>query len=255
MVKLFRVVLLLFVFVFVAFYTKLQRLESTAWIESLPVYIYPINASGDQAINQYIETLETTHFEGVERFFEEQWQQFHDVDYRPIAITLQPPITSSPPTPSAGSGVLASVYWSLKLRWWSWQNSMDGERNTVHLYVIYHSTEKQRLAHSLGLQKGLIGVVNAYGHDDYHDTNQVVMAHEILHTVGASDKYDMSTGQPIFPEGFASPALEYEQTKAEIMAGKIPVSETSSRMAGSLRQCVLNEKTAREIGWINDLGQ
>ena len=47
-----------------------------------------------------------------------------------------------------------------------------------------------QLAHSLGLQKGLIGVVNAFASSSQAAENNVVIAHELLHTVGATDKYD-----------------------------------------------------------------
>ncbi|MEO1897775.1 MAG: hypothetical protein ABGX36_08190 [Cycloclasticus sp.] len=106
------------------------------------------------------------------------------------------------------------------------------------------------MAHSLGLQKGLIGVVNAYAAEGYRATNNIVIAHELMHTVGASDKYDLSTGQPIYPYGFAKPDNHYEQTKAEIMAGRVPLNERESVMPKSLRYSIIGNKTAREIAWV-----
>ena len=32
--------------------------------------------------------------------------------------------------------------------------------------------------------------------------NSIVITHELLHTVGASDKYDLRTGSPLFPSGY-----------------------------------------------------
>jgi len=129
---------------------------------------------------------------------------------------------------------------------------MDGDKSTVNIFVRYHQPKvDQRLAHSLGLQKGLIGVVNAYAEEKYQAQNNIVIAHELLHTVGASDKYDLNTGQPVYPEGFANPSLEYAQSSAEIMAGKIPMSNIKSVMPESLRGCMIGEKTAIEIGWLN----
>ena len=79
----------------------------------------------------------------------------------------------------------------------------------------------------------------------------MIIAHELLHTVGASDKYDTS-GEPIYPDGYAEPDLQplYPQTHAELMGGRIPLSEYNSQMPNYLATVVVGESTAREINWI-----
>ena len=73
----------------------------------------------------------------------------------------------------------------------------------------------------------------------------------LLHAFGASDKYDLATGQPIYPLGYAFPDQQplFPQTKAELMAGHIPLSQTTSKMPESLNQTLINEITAIELGW------
>jgi hypothetical protein len=80
-----------------------------------------------------------------------------------------------------------------------------------------------------------------------------VIAHEILHTLGASDKYDMATQQPIFPDGYANPDRlpPYPQQSAEIMGSRIPQSKTESAMPPNLNYTVIGQKTANEIKWVN----
>jgi len=120
------------------------------------------------------------------------------------------------------------------------------------MFVVYYDPKThQRLAHSLGLQKGLIGVVNAFASPAQASRNNVVIAHEFMHTVGATDKYDPSNNQPVFPEGFAEPDRKpvYPQQRAEIMAGRIPVASNSAIMPRSLAACVVGPKTAQEIRW------
>jgi hypothetical protein len=75
--------------------------------------------------------------------------------------------------------------------------------------------------------------------------------HELLHSFGASDKYDLSTGQPAYPIGYAYPTQQplFPQAKAELMAGHIPLSQQKSRMPDSLKQTLINEITAIELGW------
>lgn len=54
--------------------------------------------------------------------------------------------------------------------------------------------------------------------------NDTVMLHELLHTLGAMDKYDMRTNEPLYPDGYAELDLQprLPQHKAEVMAGRIP---------------------------------
>jgi hypothetical protein len=121
------------------------------------------------------------------------------------------------------------------------------------MFVIYHDPARvSRVAHSLGLQKGLIGVVNAFASDDQAAQNNIVITHELLHTVGATDKYDLATNEPSHPDGYAEPNKDplLPQTFAEIMAGRIPSSAAQSEMPSSLDKVLVGTKTAREINWL-----
>ena len=82
-------------------------------------------------------------------------------------------------------------------------------------------------------------------------SNNIVIAHELLHTVGATDKYDLATEMPLYPAGFADPARTplYPQDDAEIMAGRRALSAQEAEMPASLRNVVVGPATAREIHW------
>jgi hypothetical protein len=65
--------------------------------------------------------------------------------------------------------------------------------------VLYHDPALTPIVpHSLGLTKGLIGVVYAFASPEMNGANNVVIAHELLHTVGATDKYDFAADAPHF---------------------------------------------------------
>ena len=83
------------------------------------------------------------------------------------------------------------------------------------------------------------------------DENKIVIAHELLHTVGATDKYDPATNQPLFPDGYGDPAQDptYPQKAAEIMGGRIAVSKSEASMPAGLHEALVGDTTAREIGW------
>ena len=86
-------------------------------------------------------------------------------------------------------------------------------------------------------------------------TSLVVFTHELLHVLGATDKYVLSTGDPIFPQGFADPDQRplFPQKRAEIMGGAIPISTVSFSMPDSLEECKIGRLTAEEIGFFGKL--
>ena len=95
---------------------------------------------------------------------------------------------------------------------------------------------RAELPHSVGLRKLLLGVAHVFANRRQQPVNNVVIAHELMHTLGATDKYDPANNLPIFPQGFAEPDREplYPQRFAEIMGGRIPISAATRRdSAGS----------------------
>ncbi|MEM8984253.1 MAG: hypothetical protein AAGC71_14565, partial [Pseudomonadota bacterium] len=78
----------------------------------------------------------------------------------------------------------------------------------------------------------------------------VILAHEVMHTLGASDKYDPRTNLPVFPHGFAEPERKplLPQRRAELMGGRIPIDETTATIPRSLQSVVIGPASALEIG-------
>ena len=125
------------------------------------------------------------------------------------------------------------------------------DEGDVELFVSYYDTETtQSLRHSVGLQGGLIGIINAFADDAYRGSNNVVITHELMHTLGARDKYG-ADNLPVFPEGYAGPfqTPRYPQIAAEIMGGRIALSPLKMKMPGSLSEVVIGAYTAVEINW------
>jgi hypothetical protein len=58
---------------------------------------------------------------------------------------------------------------------------------------------------------------------------------------------------PIYPDGYAAPAAQplLPQKKAELMAGRIAISQASAEIPQSLRDVLVGSVTAEEIGWLN----
>jgi hypothetical protein len=254
--KIIRILILLAVFAGVAFYGKNQKLKSRSWTEPLSVVIYRINGDNNsQAVNDYIHELDDGVFEPIDRFFQQQSEKYKLIAKQPTQTRMGAVLSALPPAaPLPEEGYAAIIWWGLKFRYWTYKNTPDPDSNMrrIRVFVLYHEAIPGRsLQHSLGLDKGLTAVVHAFASIDQDQQNNIVIAHELLHTVGATDKYD-ADNNALFPIGYADPDQSplYPQAKAEIMVGRIPLSAGSVRMAASLDECVIGEQTAKEINWL-----
>jgi hypothetical protein len=252
--KILRISVLLLVLVVVAAGAWLDRKGSTSWKEPLWVGIYPISADGSPAADRYIATLTEATFADIETFFEREGPRFKPDLSHPIHMVLYPRSSELPPGLSPAPSRLSVILWSLKLRWFaSHASAVPGRAPPrVRLFVLYHDPQSlSAVPDSHGMQKGLIGVIHAFADKSMARTNNVVIAHELLHTLGATDKYVDGTGQPRDPDGLADPDQKplYPQARAEIMAGRRALSETDAEIPDSLRDVVVGPQTAQEIHW------
>ena len=248
-----RIAVLLVILLFVALNTYFDRVYSTDWNIPLRIAAFPINADGSAVTASYISQQPADAFERIETFFELEAKQYGLQMERPIRLTLAPQLSEAPPQLDPGGGAFSAMLWSLHIRYWAWRvDAPPGPAPDIKLFVLYHDPAiLSELPHSLGLQKGLLGVVHVFADASMKGSNDTVIAHELLHTLGATDKYDFANNQPIHPDGFAEPdrAPLYPQSFAELMAGRIPISSTEAETPESLRQVLIGTKTAREIGW------
>jgi hypothetical protein len=254
MARILRIGLLLFVLLAVAQGAWIARARTTDWKEPLRVVVYPINGDRSPAADSYINSLPRDGFEPLVAFMRAQARQYGLPLAAPVEVYLAPRVDSMPPEPPQQGNRASVIWWSLQLRFWAWRNDgYSGPKAHVRMFVKYFAPlPNARLAHSVGIRQGLIGVVNAFASADMEGGNQVVIAHELLHTFGATDKYDPATNQPLFPDGYAEPGAnpQLPQSRAEIMAGRIPISATRAEMPRGLDETVIGAATAREISWV-----
>ncbi|HZO23224.1 MAG TPA: hypothetical protein VFB37_12050 [Steroidobacteraceae bacterium] len=254
--RIIRTALLLLVLIWAAAHTWLDRFESTRWHDPLWVGIFPVNADGSTISQQYIDALTSREYADIEAFFVREAQRYGKAVTPPVHMVLYPQSRQTPPVLERNAGPVSTAWWSLKLRWYAFRAADTGGRPPprIRLFVLYHDpTTLQTVADSHGLQKGLLGVVHVFALRPMAGSNSIVIAHELLHTLGATDKYDLRTGMPDYPSGFAEPDRRplYPQPLAEIMAGRQALSASRSEMPGSLRDVVVGPATAREIRWTN----
>jgi hypothetical protein len=248
-----RILFLLLILLIVGLNTYFDRVYSTDWNIPLRVTIYPINGDGSAQVDQYIAGLKSDRFNALETFFENEARHYGLAMARPIRFTAAPPLRDRPPKLDRHSNVLSIMGWSLRMRFWAWRTpELPGPAPDVKLFVVYHDPSlTPTVAHSVGMQKGLYAVVNVFADKRMAGSNDVITAHELLHTIGAIDKYDVRNSQPIYPVGYAEPDKKplLPQSAAELMGGRIPLTDSESDTPESLRQVVVGPLTAGEIGW------
>jgi hypothetical protein len=256
MFRYIRIAILLTILLIVAGNQFLTGSRFSSWDRPLWVSIYPILADSDSNTRRYAESLRTDSFQDIGDFIKREAERHGRQLEQPVVIQIAQPLTAMPPALPTESSGLGVALWSLKMRWWSFRNGdQDGlAPDDIRMFVLYQKGQPNTLLErSVGIKNGSYGIVNADASRAMAARNRMVISHELMHILGASDKYDPYTGQPSAPEGLPNPNQTpvYPQAKAEIMAGRVATSATHWRRAASLKTCVVGEATAAEIGWLN----
>ena len=247
-----RITILMSLLFGMGFNVWLTRWRVTEWDRSLWVAVHPICADASPETRAYVDGLTPEEFAPVADFFSGEARRYGLKIKVPFILVLAPRLDKMPPPIPAEPTPLSMILWSLKLRWWAWRiNAPLAPVQDIKLFVLYYDAARTVLEHSFVMQKGYIGIVHAYATPKMQKKNTIVIAHELLHLAGTTDKYDPATELPLYPDGYADPQAtpRYGQTQAEIMAGSIPVSDRKSEMPDSLDATVIGPATAREINW------
>jgi hypothetical protein len=250
-----RIVVLLYVLAFVAVTQFLTARRSTAWDAPLWVDVYAVDGDGQPATRHYIDSLAPTEFAGIEKFFAAEAHRRALSLEQPFRLRIVGTHVGGLPQLGSNAGPLGTLLWSLRMRWFAarlqWQS--PGPRGDIVVFAVFHEPSAALvLDRSTALRKGLIAVANLFADPAARGSNEMVLAHELLHTLGATDKYVPGTNAPRFPDGYADPAAKplLPQSKAELMAGRIPLDAEHAEIPTSLTQVVIGPATALEIGWL-----
>jgi hypothetical protein len=254
-----RIVLLLLTLTTVALGAWKSNSRLTSWENSVHVAIYPVAADNSSATSTYVRSLGDEAFADIPQWLQEEARRYGLGVLQPVQLQMAPTVSEMPPLPPQHPGALDAILWSLKFRWWaSRHDTISGPKPQVRLFVLFHDPERTNVVpHSTGLAKGQLGIVHAFASRSQRKQNNVVIAHELLHTFGATDKYDLVTLQPSFPQGYAEPERNprWPQVKAEIMGGRTPVDATHAEIPLALSDTLIGPETAQEIGMLRSTGK
>ena len=254
MFRYIRIAILLTILAVVAGNQFLTSSRFSSWEKPLWVTIYPVLAGSGDQVKRYANSLKPESFRQIGVFIGKQAKRYGLQLDTPVVIQVAQPLTSLPPALPVESSGLAVALWSLQMRWWVWRNGDQAglAPEDIRMFILYQEHKPNgSMERSVGIQNGSYGLVNAEASRHMSARNRIIITHELMHILGASDKYNFGNGQPIAPEGLANPAKSplYPQAKAEIMAGRIATSARRWRQPASLKSCVVGAETAAEIGW------
>lgn len=254
MFKRLRIAVLLYVLLFIAVAQFFVAQRATDWDAPLWVDIYVVAGDSDPITRRYLDNLSANEFADAEAFLAREAKRYGVGLEQPFKFRIIGEHPSGLPQLTAGAGSLGILWWSLRMRWLAatlrWQT--EGPTGDILVFAIFHEpSEGVTLDRSTALHKGLIAIANLFADRESRGTNQIVLAHELLHTLRATDKYSLTTNAPLYPDGYAAPEARplLPQTRAELMAGRIPLDEQRAHMPASLGDVVVGAATASEIGW------
>jgi hypothetical protein len=247
-----RYLILLLILFAVAAHEVIVNAKISGWEKTLNVRLFVVNGDGRRATSKYIDSLQPENFSAVERFVN-QGAKGYGITIKAVNVSYAGELQSIPPQVPVENTALHNILWSLHFRGWALYQSYRARKGSadINLFISYYDTATtQALRHSVGLKGGLIALINGFADKQYQGSNNFVVAHELMHTLGATDKYNESN-QPVHPGGFAAPFQEplFPQRQAEIMGGRIPLSATQAIIPDNLDQAVVGAFTAAELNW------
>ncbi|MBI2395789.1 MAG: hypothetical protein HYV09_39860 [Deltaproteobacteria bacterium] len=236
--------------------TLRRRHARTEWSRSLDVALVlvrdgPIDPGALEALRARVPALEEKLTAELHRY--------RGAPDRPFRFVVRGPVELHAPRPEpAGEGTfdLAKHAWAL----WRWTArldeaaALDTGAYDARVYVVLKApaTATRRFVEGASEQGGRIGMLEVDLDASMVDFALFVTTHELLHTIGALDKYGPD-GNARIPDGLGDPEAHplFPQTLAEPMARGRVIAPGREEPPDSLEMLRVGKATAREIGWID----
>ena len=198
----------------------------------------------------------------VETWIQKEFARHTGDDRQILDVVVRGPLRLRVPPPLLpGSNDSFLVRWQGTRRFLSYFNEVYQRDElllgkydlTLFIYFYNYSDKKSRELFaefdSVASRRSGLGIVFCPISNRHLGYSCAIVAHELCHTLGASDKYDGSVS--VYPDGFAEPDRRplYPQRKAEIMSLGLPVKAGKDEPVRHLRNCIVGTKTAREVNW------
>jgi len=239
-----------------AFHDMRSRLSRRNWERPVEVAVdlVELGAVDPGAVNAL-----STRFPALEARIASEYHRYGGSLAQPVRFTVFGPVRvdrAPPPDPDAALSSLARHAYEQ----WRWTRAVDeashlpAQRFDSRIYVL---ARKPREANRDGVEGsselgGRVGVARIDLDRTVVDLALFVVTHELLHTLGASDKYD-AAGRALIPDGLVEPRRVplYPQRYAEVMTRNLVLAPEQERPPESLSELGVGIETAKEIGWLS----
>jgi hypothetical protein len=258
-----RVSILLFILFLVVLYAIRDirsRRARNDWDRTLDVAVVLVHVDGKERVDPDAFRLLGERAAVLEERLRAESERQRPGMPKPFRIRVMGPVDVTMPPPSpASNGALDLARQAFDLKRWLGDVDPTAGVEPAHwdarIYVSARrpATTTKSFVEGQSERDGRIGIVDVELDPSMVDLTLFVVAHELLHTLGADDKYDAS-GRTRIPEGLAEPDRTplYPQRFAEVMARNRPLSESAEVIPESLDELGIGTATAKEIGWLRE---
>ena len=261
---------LFILFVLVALFYQVQRLQervvtATGPIESVRVavlqfvppqaYHHPVV----RGLSGFNPEWKGPTFQDIGAFFDDERRRYTGSAGNAVTLSLRGPWRGTPTSPGlaepdAGWFDVVLGAWNYRSFWnqLSEDHGVDRSLWTARLFVIYRAGVGDFAAESRASDEERVAVAYV-GLDDANPVYAALtLAHELAHSIGATDKYGAES-RAVFPEGYVEPFASplYPQRFGELMAVDVPIAHDLEREPQGLDEVRVGYRTAAELGWIS----
>lgn len=235
-------------------WTRRERLQ---WDRTLDVAVVLVHVAGTEAVDPAANAAMASRADALARRLADEQRRYRPGSPAPFRFVVKGPVEASTAAPAPASdslGDLARQAWDAS----KWTDDVDADAGVVaahydsRIYVMVKkpSNDLRAAVEGHSEQGGRRGFVEVELDPSMVDLALMVVAHEMLHTLGATDKYD-AQGRARFPDGFVDPnaSPRYPQARAEVMARNRPIAPNEERVPDTLDELGVGAATAKEIRW------
>jgi hypothetical protein len=193
----------------------------------------------------------------LEQRLKAEFQRYRPGSLSPFALVIFGPVPRSAPVPGPVTEGFAGL---ARHAFEVFRFARDVDRRAslptrgfdARLYLVVRppASAEQTVVEGSSEQGGRVGIALCELDDAMADFALFVAAHELFHTLSATDKYDAS-GRTLIPDGLADPARvpRFPQEYAELMARNRPLDSVNEVPPLSLDELRVGPLTAAEVGW------
>lgn len=231
-----------------------SRKARNQWQRPLEVAVAFVQLGGvDRAA---LETLRA-RFPALEARLGDEYHRHGGQLPHPVRFTLFGPVTVDRAPPDDPDASLLSLAQHAYAQW-RWTHAVDVGSNLPaggfdsRIYLLLRAPQDRSRSWVEGSSElgGRVGVARIELGASTVDLALFVVAHELFHTLGASDKYD-ANGLALTPEGLVEPERVplFPQRYAEVMTRNLVLAPGVERPPDALSELGVGKVTASEIGW------